>query len=153
MHFILNTPAGGQQTFHMCVAIPSLLGNKAINFTKIGGKFRRENLMFKREKMSLQIVISSWPKSDFFFNEKLLNFMDVHWRIQVFLVPSFDNINLFNSIRNFDGQCLIDNLIHPMFWSFGFWYFGHFSCVIFFPVFRLAHLAFQNVNKDYVLFS
>ena len=37
---------------------------------------------------------------------------------------------------------------------FGFWYFGHFKCVIFFPVyFRLAHLAFQNVNKDYVIFS
>ena len=30
------------------------------------------------------------------------------------------------------------------------WYFGHFSCVIFFPVF--FHLAFQNVKKDY-LFS
>ena len=52
-----------------------------------------------------------------------------------------------------------DNLIaycfvHPIFSYFGFWYFGHFSCVIFFPVFfRLAHLALQNVNKDYVIFS
>ena len=36
---------------------------------------------------------------------------------------------------------------------FGFWYFGNFSCVIFFLVFfRLAHLALQNVNKDYVIF-
>ena len=31
------------------------------------------------------------------------------------------------------------------------WYFGHFSCVIFFPVF--SHLALQDVNKDYVIFS
>ena len=37
---------------------------------------------------------------------------------------------------------------------FGFWYFGHFSCMIFFPVlFRLAHLALQNLNKDYIIFS
>ena len=44
--------------------------------------------------------------------------------------------------------------VHPIFSSFGFWYFGHFSCMIFFPVFfRLAHLALQNVNKDYVIFS
>jgi len=34
-----------------------------------------------------------------------------------------------------------------------FWYFVHFSCVIFFPVFfHLAHLALQNVNNDYVIF-
>ena len=25
--------------------------------------------------------------------------------------------------------------VHPIFSSIGFWYFGHFSCVIFFPVF------------------
>jgi hypothetical protein len=38
--------------------------------------------------------------------------------------------------------------------SFGFWYFGHFSCVIFFPLFfRLAHLALQNVNKEVLVFS
>lgn len=37
---------------------------------------------------------------------------------------------------------------------FVFSYFGHFSCMIFFPVFfRLAHLALQNVNKDYIIFS
>ena len=37
---------------------------------------------------------------------------------------------------------------------FGFWYFGHFSCVIFFPgFFRLAHHVLQNVNKDYVKIS
>ena len=34
---------------------------------------------------------------------------------------------------------------------FGFWYFGHFSWVIFFPAFfRLAHLALQNVNKEFL---
>ena len=39
--------------------------------------------------------------------------------------------------------------VHPIFQSF-----GHFSCVIFFPVFfRLAHLALQNINKDYLIFS
>ena len=43
--------------------------------------------------------------------------------------------------------------VHPIFSSFGFWYFGHFSFVIFFLVFfRLAHLILQNVNKDYVTF-
>ena len=40
--------------------------------------------------------------------------------------------------------------VHPI----CFWYFGHFSWVIFFPFFfRLAHLALQNVNKDYIIFS
>ena len=34
---------------------------------------------------------------------------------------------------------------------FGFWYFGHFSFVIFFPFFCLAHLALLNINKDYVI--
>ena len=49
----------------------------------------------------------------------------------------------------------VDNcFIHPIFLSFGFWYFGHFSCMIIFLFFsRLAHLALQNVNKDYVIFS
>ena len=51
---------------------------------------------------------------------------------------------------NFKFCCFV----HPIFSSFGFWYFGHFSCVIFFPVLtRLAHLALQNVNKDYIIFS
>ena len=39
--------------------------------------------------------------------------------------------------------------VHPIFSSFGFSNFGHFSCLIF----RLAHLALQNINKDYVIFS
>ena len=44
--------------------------------------------------------------------------------------------------------------VHPIFSSFGLWYFGHFSCMIFFSVsFRLAYLALQIVNKDYVIFS
>ena len=43
--------------------------------------------------------------------------------------------------------------VHPIFSSFSFWYFGHFSCVIFFPLFfRLAHVALQNVSKDYLIF-
>ena len=55
-------------------------------------------------------------------------------------------------------QCTFPNndycFVHPIFSYFGFWYFGHFSCMIFFPFFfRLAHLALQNVNKDYVIFS
>jgi hypothetical protein len=42
----------------------------------------------------------------------------------------------------------------PYFHLLVFWYFGHFSCVIFFSFFfRLAYLALQNVNKDYVIFS
>ena len=48
-------------------------------------------------------------------------------------------------------QCTFPNIdycfVHPIFSSFGFWYFGHFSCVIFFlGVFRLDHPALQNVN-------
>ena len=44
--------------------------------------------------------------------------------------------------------------VHPMFSSFGFWYFGHFRCIIFFPVFfHLALQALQNANKHYVIFS
>ena len=40
-----------------------------------------------------------------------------------------------------------------IFWFLVFWYFGHFSCVIFFPFFfRLAHLALQNVNNNYIIF-
>ena len=47
--------------------------------------------------------------------------------------------------------CIQWCLIHPIFSSFGFWNFGHFSFVIFFPFFCLTHLALQNVNKDYVI--
>ena len=43
-------------------------------------------------------------------------------------------------------------ILHSIFSSLGFWYFGHFSCMIFFSFFCLAHLALQNVNKDYVIF-
>ena len=33
-------------------------------------------------------------------------------------------------------KLLVDlSFVHPIFWSFGFWYFGHFSCMIFFPFF------------------
>ena len=57
-------------------------------------------------------------------------------------------------IRALMWQFVHKCFVHPIFLSFGFWYFGHFSCMIFFPVFfRLAHLALQNVNKDYVIFS
>ena len=41
----------------------------------------------------------------------------------------------------------------PCFLLLVFGILGHFSCMIFFPVFCLAHLALQNVNKDYVIFS
>ena len=33
------------------------------------------------------------------------------------------------------GKYFLYCFIHPIFSSFGFWYFGHFSCVIFFPFF------------------
>ena len=61
-------------------------------------------------------------------------------------------IKLLNKLVNREmvGICFV----HPIFLSFGFWYFGHFSCMIFFLVFfHLAHLALQIVNKDYVIFS
>ena len=40
--------------------------------------------------------------------------------------------------------------IHPLFSSYGIWYFGHFSCVIF--ILGFPRLALQNANKDYVTF-
>jgi hypothetical protein len=53
----------------------------------------------------------------------------------------------FSSIKTVRTK--IKCFVHPISLSFGFWYFGHFSCVIFIQVFfRLAHLALQNVNKD-----
>ena len=64
-----------------------------------------------------------------------------------FVHPKYSRVLILNcqlSIRT------LEYLVHPIFSSFGFWYFGHFSCVIFFPVFRPAHLALQNVNKDYI---
>ena len=43
--------------------------------------------------------------------------------------------------------------VHPIFLSFGFWYFGHFRVVWFsFLFLSLAHVALQNVNKDYIIF-
>ena len=49
---------------------------------------------------------------------------------------------------DFSKKCLI----HLIYSTFGFWYFGHFSCTIFFQVFfHLAHLALQNFNKDCVI--
>jgi len=56
-------------------------------------------------------------------------------------------------VRNFEYFQQDKCFVHPIFSSFGFWYFGHFSYVIFFPgFFRFAHLALQNVNKDYIIF-
>ena len=52
-----------------------------------------------------------------------------------------------------EGNAFYINIffVHPIFLSFGFWYFGQFSCMIFFPYF--SHLALQNVDKDYIIFS
>ena len=53
-----------------------------------------------------------------------------------------------NSSKHMINLCYVNTCyVHSISSSFGFWYFGHFSCVIFFQVFfRLAHLALQNVN-------
>ena len=41
--------------------------------------------------------------------------------------------------RNMSSIKIVDLcFVHPIFLSFGFWYFGHFSCVIFFLVFFLS---------------
>ena len=40
----------------------------------------------------------------------------------------------FHLLLNRDHFCFV----HPIFSSFGFWYFGHFSCVIFFPFFSVS---------------
>ena len=106
MHFILNTPAGGQQTFHMCVAIPSLLGNKAINLLKSVGNFEGENLMFEKEKRTCPYKVSSY--FDQIQTSSVMKNCWISWTIQwcinFFFVPFFENINLFNSIRIFNGQ-------------------------------------------------
>ena len=73
-----------------------------------------------------------------FFSIRMLNFVAIAWPL--------------NSVFNNSQTKLL--FVHPIFSSFGFWYFGHFCCVIFFQVFfHLAHLALRNVNKDYVIFS
>ena len=41
--------------------------------------------------------------------------------------------------------------VHPMLSSFGIWYFSLRDFL--FVFFRLAHLALQNPNKNYVIFS
>ena len=61
---------------------------------------------------------------------------------------------MLQKLNGFSSVVCLKNIgtlyfVHPIFLSFGFWYFGHFSFVFF----RLAHLALQNVNKDYVIFS
>ena len=44
--------------------------------------------------------------------------------------------------------------VHPIFLSFGFWYFGHLMLRDFIVVFfHLAHLALKNVCIGYVIFS
>ena len=43
-----------------------------------------------------------------------------------------DRVNIFWPFLMFFGPFCF---IHPIFSSFGFWYFGHVSCVIFFPFF------------------
>ena len=37
--------------------------------------------------------------------------------------------------------------VHPIFSSFGFQYFGHFSCVIFFPVFSILPICFAKCKQ------
>ena len=68
------------------------------------------------------------------------------------VICSFDFISCMSSREEAlilsEKKCYV----HLIFLSFIFWYFGHFSCMIFFRFFRLAHLALQNINKDYVMF-
>ena len=76
------------------------------------------------------------------YGRQFSNF-EVFVQLKIYLLPNFLS-------SKFSNKCFA----HPIFLSFGFWYFGHFSYVIFFPVFfHLAHLALQNVNKYYVIFS
>ena len=46
--------------------------------------------------------------------------------------------------------CGINCFVHPIFSSFGFWYFGHFSCVIFFPVFFCLAKCKQRLRNIFV---
>jgi hypothetical protein len=66
-------------------------------------------------------------------------------------------INMKYKVLNLWLIILVGNkvlgFVYHIFLSIGFWYFGHFSCVIFVLVFfSLAHLALQNVKKDYIIF-
>ena len=48
---------------------------------------------------------------------------------------------------------LVICFVQPIFLSFCFWYFGHCSCVIFFPFFPSCPSCLaSNVDKDYLIF-
>ena len=94
-------------------------------------------------------------------NDKIRNFIEQLARhcvkiLQLKLVIVFPCAKHFLNYLQMDTSehlFLIYCFVHPIFLSFCFWCFGHFSCVIFFQVFFcLAHLALKNVNKDYVIF-
>ena len=62
-------------------------------------------------------------------------------------------ICLVSDSEIFGNESKLLCFVHPIFSSFGLWYFVHFSYVIFFPVFFcLDHLALQNVHKKYAIF-
>ena len=98
----------------------------------------------------------SFSNSFFFKSQNILGEIFEHLR------PSLNTWTLLRYVR-YDKHpkfvlfsCKIKRnfcFFHPIFSSFGFWYFGYELRDFLSIFFRLAHLALQYVNKDYVIFS
>ena len=76
----------------------------------------------------------------FVFSEALASLAKASLRLWYFMI--------YWKLYSNDCECCF---VHPIFSSFCFWYFGHFSCVIFFQFFfRLAHLALQKCKHFHI---
>ena len=65
------------------------------------------------------------------------------------VVYGSENTTTLNEVLNEDQSSWLGNIcfVHPIFLSFGFWYFGHFSCVIFFPFFPSCPLCVAKCRQ------
>ena len=61
------------------------------------------------------------------------------WPQHYFRNTGVVNLHLVQGTVIYQGSKILASLmyVHPIFLFFVFWYFGHFSCVIFFPVFSI----------------
>ena len=84
-----------------------------------------------KNTISSHISFSMWPRATFY--DILLQNIQVETRSV--------NIGKDSKFAIFEkkekSKMLMNCFVHPIFSSFGFWYFGHFSCVIFFLVFSV----------------
>ena len=71
-------------------------------------------------------TLSKWGKN---FSEGSFIFLWT-WVFNRYFLFFFTHVSIFEQ-----AGLAVKCFVHPIFSFFGFWYFGHFSCVIFFPVF------------------